>query len=109
MIRQILFRPRAIADLEDIWQYTEETWSVDQAARYLTGLDAAVALLAEFPDMARARTEFTPPVRIHPYRRHLILYLAEEESIDVLRIVHGRANWAEFLADDEEAGGTGAF
>ncbi len=99
MTRQILFRPRAVTDLDDIWDYTTETWSQAQAVSYFSGLDAALGLLAEFPEMARERSEFTPAVRIHRYRQHLIIYMADEEKLDVLRIVHGRANWAVLFSD----------
>lgn len=99
MIRQVQFRPRAVADLDDIWDYTIDAWSEAQATAYLTGLDAALGLLAEFPEMARERPEFSPPVRIHPYRQHLILYISDDETIDILRVVHARANWMAFLAD----------
>ncbi len=99
MIRQVKLRPRAEADLDGIWDYTVDTWSETQAVDYLSGMDAALKLLAEFPEMARLRQEFTPPVRIHPYRKHLIIYIADESFIDVVRIVHAQANWSAFLAE----------
>ena len=99
MIRKIVFRPRAVADLDAMWAYTVETWSETQATTYLTGLDVALQLLADFPDMARVRQEFSPPVRIHPYQKHLIVFLADDTKIDVVRITHSRANWSEFLAE----------
>lgn len=99
MIRQVRLRPRAEADLDDIWDYTVDTWSEVQAVDYLSGMDAALKLLAEFPEMARLRQEFTPPVRIHPYRKHLIIYIADESFIDVVRIVHARTNWSALLTD----------
>lgn len=32
--KEIRYRPRAIADLEQIWRYTARTWSPEQANRY---------------------------------------------------------------------------
>ena len=99
MIRRVRLRPRAEADLDDIWGYTVDIWSEAQAVDYLSGMDAALKLLAEFPEMARLRREFAPPIRIHPYRKHLIIYSADDGFIDVVRVVHAQANWSLFLTE----------
>jgi len=98
-MRNIELRPRAEADLDEVWIYTVETWSVAQAKAYLIGLGASLELIADFPDLARLRLEFTPAVRIHPYKKHLIIYQSDDTAIDVVRIVHSMANWSDFLAD----------
>lgn len=63
-------RPAAQTDLSDIWRHGTVTWGPDQA----DALFALFDLLAEFPEMARARAEFTPPVRIQPNGSHLVIY-----------------------------------
>ena len=40
--------------------------------------------------MCRERHEHVPPVRIHPHREHLIIYIINGENIDVIRILHAR-------------------
>lgn len=99
MTLEIRFRPKAEADLEEIWEYTVSTWSEDQAVLYLENLKAAVDLLAEFPEMARLRKEFRPAVRLHPVREHLIVYLEHHDSLDVVRVLHNRSNWTALLAE----------
>lgn len=99
MIRRVVLRPQAEADLDDIWTYSAAAWSGPQAISYLTGLDAVLQLLAEFPEMARLRPEFMPPVRIHSYREHLIIFASDDKTVDVVRVIHARANWTEFLTD----------
>ena len=89
----------AEADLADIWDYTEETWGQQQAADYFAGLDLMLQAIAEFPQMARLRTEFDPAVRMHPFRKHLIIYQSDDTLLDVIRIIHNRSNWAQFLTD----------
>ena len=95
----IEFRPRAEQDLEDIWNYTVTRWSAEQAIPYLEGLKAAVGLLAEFPEMARLRSEFQPPMRLHPVQEHLIIYIDHENALEVIRVVHTRSNWSAFLTE----------
>ena len=74
--------PAARSDLEAIWRYTAERWSVAQAEAYLTGLKATLAGLIVNPRIARERTELTPPVRIHPYGSHMVRAEATEELGD---------------------------
>ena len=99
MTYSVTLRPAAEADLAEIWNYTVEAWSEDQAEVYLTGLGQTFDRLAQFPEMARLRVEFTPPVRILPYQSHLIVYLAEGDLIDVIRVLHSRANWTTLLSE----------
>ena len=92
-------RQQAITDLDDIWDYTCTTHGAAQAVSYLNELDATFHLLTEHPEMARIREEFDPPVRLHPHREHLVIYRIEEAHLEVLRILHRRANWSEFLSE----------
>ena len=78
--------PEAEKDLEDIWHYTAKEWGTDQAIQYIDDLDGAFMLLARTPLMCRERSEFTPPVRIHHHKKHLIVYLAVPQ--ETLRSSH---------------------
>jgi toxin ParE1/3/4 len=95
----VALRPTARTDLSDIWDYTLTAWSQDQAVTYLDGLGQVFEKLATFPDMARLRDEFTPPVRIFPYQQHMIIYTAHDTTLDVIRVLHRKANWAALLSD----------
>ncbi|MBY6058535.1 type II toxin-antitoxin system RelE/ParE family toxin [Leisingera daeponensis] len=92
-------RPAARADLAAIWRYGLETWGEAQADAYADSLFALFDLLADFPGMARERSEFTPPVRIHPTGAHLVIYRLEQGRPDVLRILHARQDLTAFLSD----------
>lgn len=65
---------RADQDTIDIYARGAADFGADRAERYHQGLLAAFDLLAENPHMARERTEFSPPVRLHPHEAHLIVY-----------------------------------
>lgn len=87
-------RPRAIEDLEAIWLYTAAQWSVAQAELYIRQLTAGLDLLAANPEIARERTELSPPVRIHRIAAHLIVYRIQPDFLDIIRIRHGQEDWA---------------
>jgi toxin ParE1/3/4 len=91
--------PRARADLEEIWVYTADTWSSAQVDRYLAGLAKTFELLADMPEIARERTEFMPPVRLHPHQAHLIVCRVEVDHILVVRVPSGREDWAALISE----------
>jgi toxin ParE1/3/4 len=44
--------------------------------------------------MARERLEITPPVRIHPFRSHLIVYIVDDNNdVFIVRIRHEHEDW----------------
>ena len=67
----------------------------DQAKRYHDELFASFDLIVVNPSIARERDEIDPPVRIHPFKAHPIVYRIEnDETIFVIRIRHGHEDWA---------------
>ena len=89
-----LFTPQAEDDLEAIWRYTASIWSPNQADLYIETL---IQTLVAMPKLARERTEFAPPVRIHPTAEHLIIYRIDGDRLSVIRILGGRQNWRALL------------
>lgn len=92
-------RPAAEADLSAIWLHGADSWGVEQAGRYSDSLFAVFDLLADFPELARERGEFTPPVRIHPSGSHLVIYRSEGQGIEIIRVLHAHQNLMAFLQD----------
>lgn len=65
------------------------------AKRYHDELFAIFELIAANQRMVRERHEISPPVRIHPYKAHLVIcQINEDGSIFVIRILHGHEDWA---------------
>lgn len=93
--------PNAQADLEGIWRYSAENWSVAQADKYVGELSEIFELIGSMPMMARERPEFVPPVRIHVHQKHLIIYVIGNNGIEILRILGGQQDWLAILKDAE--------
>ncbi|CUH68956.1 Toxin ParE4 [Thalassovita autumnalis] len=89
--------PAAQCDLEDIWLYTAQTWSMAQADRYTDIIEDTFDRLLFMPEMARERPEFDPPVRIHPSSRHLIIYRVEQDQLIILRVLGAGQDWQTIL------------
>lgn len=90
--------PKSLDDLDDIWRYTAEFWSVDQADNYIDDLANALETLVGMPSLGREYTEFNPPVRILIHNQHLVVYMVNIDHISVLRFLGGRQNWRAILA-----------
>lgn len=99
MTRRLTFRPWAEADLVGIWDYTAARWSEAQAERYLAGLGDTLALLCAHPEIARLHQDFTPPARLFPYRSQLVIFIADEAALEVIRVVHMRSDWQGLVVD----------
>ena len=81
-------QPKAEKDLEKIWHYSADKWDIIQANKYIDNLVNTFQLIAENPQISREYTEFKPCVRIHPHRKHLVIYIIKEQQILIVRILH---------------------
>ncbi len=84
---------RAEDDLAQLYADGLTLFGAVQANAYLDDLFSTLDFLACYPRAARMRSEITPPVRVHPYKSHLIIYEADGDEVLVLRVRHGRENW----------------
>lgn len=85
---------KAEDDIVRIYFEGVRLFGADQAERYHYELEAIFNLIADNPKLARARYEISPPVRVHPHKSHLIIYLTEEDgSVLVVRVRHAHEDW----------------
>ncbi|WP_457647444.1 type II toxin-antitoxin system RelE/ParE family toxin [Profundibacter sp.] len=97
--RKHVIHPLAEQDITDIWIYGADRWGVDQADNYFDGMVNLFSLLSEQPEMACLRDEFRPPVRIHPYGAHVVVYETVETGIAIIRVLHNRRNILAMLGE----------
>lgn len=87
--RAVRLTPLAETDLEDIWIYTFERWSLEQAEHYVGELSAA------FERLARGEWVGRPTRAGEGYSRylvgsHVVFYRETAETLDVIRVLHQR-------------------
>jgi len=89
---------KAEDDLIGIYIEGVSLFGEDQADEYYSKIEAMVELLSENPRIARERLEISPPVRIHPFRSHLIVYIVDDNNdIFIVRIRHAHEDWQSNL------------
>ena len=85
---------KADEDMVNVYIEGIGNFGVQQAEKYYAELEEKFQLLASNPTLARERLEITPPVRIHPHKSHIIVYVIDEnEDIFILRVRHGHEDW----------------
>lgn len=90
---------KAVADLSDIWNYTFDTWSEQQADKYYMLLLEAFQELAERPQIGKAYDEVFPNLLGYKAYKHLIFYTADNEGIEIVRVLHSRMDLRKQLSD----------
>lgn len=91
MINGYKLSNKAVEDLENIWLYTLQNWSVAQADRYYSLIIDEIKYLVTDPysgkDMDFVKTGYMS-VKV---KSHLIFYkVADNNIIEVIRILHER-------------------
>jgi toxin ParE1/3/4 len=90
VIRYVL-SPAAQADLEDIWDYTCERWSVDQAESYVRDFQRAVERITHEPLIGRSCDDVRAGYRRHAVGSHTLYHrIVGDDLIDVVRVLHKR-------------------
>jgi toxin ParE1/3/4 len=97
--RKYFLRPLAELDIADIWRNGAEHWGIDQADHYFDGMVSLFDLLSAQPEIARLRSEFNPPVRIHVYGSHIIIFETVETGITIIRVLHQRQDILALLSE----------
>ena len=87
----IILRQEAIDDLNNIWEYTFEKWSENQADKYYAMLKLTCKEIGENPELGREYNGISKNLLGLKSGKHIIFYqLITETEIEVIRILHER-------------------
>ena len=86
---KVVLRQEAINDLTDIWYYTVQEWSENQADRYLETIKITCKEIGENPTIGKYYTEINKQLLGLKTGKHIVFYyLISEDEIEVIRILH---------------------
>ena len=89
----------AEADLEKIFDYTENEFGIDQAVRYVSAFDDAFEQLVENPQIGHERKEIRQGLRSVLKDKHIVFYRTLKDRIRIVRILHGSRDLPKYLSD----------
>jgi toxin ParE1/3/4 len=81
--------PLAEADLEDIWRYTSEHWSLEQANHYHNDLVATMQALTR-GDISGHICSVRDGYLQYAAGSHILFYRETPRTLDVVRVLHQR-------------------
>ncbi len=92
---------RADADLDQIWRYTAEKWSPEQAFRYLDLIDSIIVKVAERPSLLRTAPDLGDGVSYIQAGSHRV-FVRDEAGGDLvlLAVLHQRMDARARLSDE---------
>lgn len=89
---------KAVEDLGEIWNYTVETWSENQAEIYYSLLIDSFQELANKPNQCKSYAIVETNILGLKTGQHVIFYrVVTEKEIEVVRILHGMMDMKNHL------------
>ena len=85
---KIIFLEEALADLEDIWFYTFEKWSLAQADRYYNLIIEEIDFLSKKPKSGKVLSHLRLGYHSSKVKSHFIFYKFPSIELEVVRILH---------------------
>ena len=92
---------KAAQDLENIWLYTVDNWSIEQADRYFNLLIDEIKYLAKNPEAGKNFNHIRAGYFRTRVKSHFIFYKInrKQEEIEIIRILHQRMDTDSRLND----------
>ena len=88
---KVILRQKAINDLNNIWEYSFEKWSENQAYKYYETIKLACKRIGDNPDIGKEYAEIKRNLLGLKSGKHIIFYhLISENTVAVIRILHVR-------------------
>ena len=82
---------KAIEDINNIWIYTAENWSVEQANRYYNLIFDEIEYIVNNFDMALDFGKIRKSYKYSKVKSHLIFFKKDKmNEIEVIRVLHER-------------------
>ena len=82
----------AYEDIEGIWLYTFENWSITQADRYINLIFDEIEYLSNNPNSGRDCSHIRKGYRCSKVNSHLVFYRikGKDGNIEIIRVLHQR-------------------
>ncbi|MBN8578752.1 MAG: type II toxin-antitoxin system RelE/ParE family toxin [Cytophagales bacterium] len=81
---------KAAEDIDKIWWYTVQKWSIEQADRYVNLIFDEIEYVSKNSTQGRDFSHIRKNYRCSKVKSHLIFYKITEEGIEVIRVLHQR-------------------
>ncbi len=87
-MNELLIAPRAEQDMAEIFEYTYNTWGIEQAEKYQDDLYYGIRLILENNEIGKAYPYYQAGFRKLHINRHLIFYRFVNKTCLIVRVLH---------------------
>ena len=94
-----VFSKQAVIDLEEIWLYTVDKWSVAQADRYYLLIIDEIDYNCKNINSGKPMGNVRKGYRATKVKSHLIFYRIVDDTVEIIRILHERMDIENRLTD----------
>ncbi|MBA3439043.1 MAG: type II toxin-antitoxin system RelE/ParE family toxin [Pyrinomonadaceae bacterium] len=98
---ELIVSPEADDDLLDIWLRIATDRDTETADRVVDSLHQKFLVILTTPQMGRAREELAPYLRSIPEGNYMIFYRPIMNSVEIVRVVHGRRDIERLFSGGE--------
>jgi toxin ParE1/3/4 len=86
-----LISEKSLDDINKIWIYTAENWSIEQADRYYNLLFDEIEYIVDHYEMARDFGNVRKSYRCSKVKSHLVFFKkTKSNEVEVIRVLHER-------------------
>jgi len=85
---KVIFQEEALSDLEEIWLYTFETWSLEQADRYYELIIKEIYFVSKKPKFGKNLNSLREGYYSTKVKSHFIFYKFSSTELEIIRILH---------------------
>jgi len=107
MTRGLRFRPAALVDLDHTEAYTRRTWGTRQAKSYIAALVADIKALRSTALHQLVIEGIYPGLRRKRSGMHHVYYLASEDHVEILAVIHVQSDPGARLGGEAWTGADG--
>lgn len=95
-MNRVTFSPAAIADIDGIWDYTAETWGLDQADHYTDDIKDTCDALAACVKQGRV-VDMRDGYLKYAVGKHFVFFLRAGDRIAVIRVLRQQMDAGPYL------------
>lgn len=85
---KILILPEAYRDIEEIFDYTLENWSYNQAVKYVAHIDDCISNIAQEKLIGKNYIHSNKDYKTFKTGKHIIFYRFQDKNCIIVRILH---------------------
>jgi toxin ParE1/3/4 len=90
---------KAVSDLEEIWLYTIEKWSMDQSDRYYNLIIDEINYISKNVSAGKSMEHVRKGYRASKVKSHLIFYKTVNDKVEIIRSLYERMDIENRLHD----------